>query len=393
MLKNKEEGCGVQSLKPLHMKRSRKQEREHHVLMALVDLYIQEGKPVGSATLKEYGFKDLSSATIRNYFVKLEKEGLLKQQHSSGGRIPTNEAFRMYAHGALSQAYVTPEDEEALSGQTFAHSQEIGLHLQGAVEKLSRQTNMVVFLSAPRFDNDFILHIKLLSIDHQRCVCVLVTDFGLIHTEVLHIGKKLSSFALRRLEQYFQWRLTGQEMEQALQEGEPELAQKIYNEVLVRYIVGYANFTQGDIYSAGCSELLNYPEFDSPETLIYGLSLFENRQLLQQFFDKCLEEKNLCYWLGEDLDAKVSSAKHCSLTIIPYSINQSQVGVISLLGPVRIPYPRLFGVLKLFSENLSESLTKAVFKYKISFRQPLQDPYYIEDKQLLLENKQREIDA
>lgn len=65
-----------------------KADREKQVLLGLVDTYIRTGKPVGSNTLKEGSFENLSSATIRNYFARLEEEGFLKQQHSSGAESP-----------------------------------------------------------------------------------------------------------------------------------------------------------------------------------------------------------------------------------------------------------------------------------------------------------------
>ena len=87
----------MKTLKPVTVKRVGKQDRERKVLLGLVEYYIQTGKPVGSNALKESGFGDLSSATIRNYFAHLEETGYLIQSHSSGGRIPTDLAYRIYA--------------------------------------------------------------------------------------------------------------------------------------------------------------------------------------------------------------------------------------------------------------------------------------------------------
>ena len=84
----------MKSLKPAFVKKSAKYDiGKRKVLIGLVEYFIKTGKPVGSNTLKETGFGDLSSATIRNYFAHLETEGYLTQQHSSGGRIPTNLAI------------------------------------------------------------------------------------------------------------------------------------------------------------------------------------------------------------------------------------------------------------------------------------------------------------
>ena len=78
-------------------KKPSKEEREKKVLIGLISLYIETGKSVGSDTLRKKGFKDLSSATIRNYFVRLEEAGYLHQAHSSGGRVPTKKAYRLFA--------------------------------------------------------------------------------------------------------------------------------------------------------------------------------------------------------------------------------------------------------------------------------------------------------
>ena len=84
-------------MKSLAPRKPPKDQRERQVLFGLIELYLQMGKPIGSNTLREQGFGALSSATIRNYFMKLEDEGLLRQQHSSGGRIPTSAAYKLYA--------------------------------------------------------------------------------------------------------------------------------------------------------------------------------------------------------------------------------------------------------------------------------------------------------
>src|SRR4051812_45989677 len=105
----------MRSLQPIKIHRSAKNEREFRVLLGLVHYYLKTGKPVGSHALKEAGFGDLSSATIRNYFSQLEKEGYLIQQHSSGGRIPTDYAYRTYAQEYINYTAVEPEKEKKLN--------------------------------------------------------------------------------------------------------------------------------------------------------------------------------------------------------------------------------------------------------------------------------------
>src|SRR3989344_4580366 len=98
--------------KPLPAKKLSKVDREQSVLFGLIELYLKTGKPIGSHTLQENGFESLSSATIRNYFGKMEEQGYLKQQHTSGGRIPTQKAFRAYAEAHRHQGLIEGDQEE-----------------------------------------------------------------------------------------------------------------------------------------------------------------------------------------------------------------------------------------------------------------------------------------
>ena len=71
-------------------------ERRRAILFAIIEQYAEVASPVGSVTLaKLFG---VSSATIRSEMAWLEKEGLISQPHTSAGRIPTDQGYRMYVN-------------------------------------------------------------------------------------------------------------------------------------------------------------------------------------------------------------------------------------------------------------------------------------------------------
>lgn len=374
-------------------KKPGKQERERKVLLGLIEYFIKTNKPVGSNTLKEAGFEDLSSATIRNYFAQLENEGYLNQQHTSGGRIPTHKAYRLYAQEYL-DSHSTPPPSPLYQDFSNTETHEIASFLQKTAEALSSFSKNPVFLSSPRFDHDFITNLKLVPIDHTRCLCVVITDFGVVKTEILPVDSKFSSFTVKRMESYFHWRLTGNDKPDHLEYEEEKLAQTIYNEIMVRYIVGYSNFTNEEIYRTGFSQLLNYPEFHDPLTLSNSLALFENAHSMLLLLKECSKMNRLKVWIGDDLSHLTADIPNCSVIAIPYYINQQPVGAIGMLGPVRLPYRELFAIMRTFSTSISTALTRSVFKYKIKFRQPQQGTPYIPSadnpSMILLEDKRNE---
>lgn len=383
-------------MKTSSRKKSNKEEREKRVLLGLVDYYIQSGEPVGSNTLKDAGFGDISSATIRNYFANLEKEGYLKQLHTSGGRIPTAKAYRVYSKEFYDSTVVKSGDEDILHSLAQSESKEIALYLQQAAESLSQLTHSAVFLSAPRFDHDFIVNFKLVPIDYHRFLCVLISDFGVIQTELMHTEQRLSTFSIKRIERYFHWRLTGHDKPDEIEPEEEEIAQKFYNELLVRYIVGYSNFIDEEVYRTGFSKLLSYPDFHDTTILANSLALFENAHSMRLLLRECIAKGNLTYWIGEDLKPFATAKTNCSILTVPYKINQKTVGAVGLLGPLRMPYKELFGVLRAFSDSISEALTRNIYKFKIQYRQPEPETSYLQKEEhgllgqsrlMLLENK------
>lgn len=386
---------GIDPLKSLLSKRPNKDNREKQILLSLVELYLKTGKPVGSQTLKENGFSLLSPATLRNYFVKLEEAGFLKQQHSSGGRIPTSLAYKAYAEFVHSAAALDELEKEHLFQLLSKETREVHLYLQKAAEILSNITQGAVFLSSPRFDQDFVLDIKLLSIDIHRVLCVLVTDFGTVRSEILFIEKKLSAFSIKRIEQFFHWKITGLDKPK-LNSEEELIANKFYSEILLRHIVNYSSFSYSDILKTGFSKMLQYPDFNNTTSLANGLALFENDQALRSLLMECSEKKEIKFWIGEDLYPFSSQTNSCSVLAIPYYIHNTAVGSIAILCPSRAPYKKLFATLKTTSEAISSSLTKSLYKFKISYRQPTtaditfnnQSPLLsFPNKELLLEDK------
>lgn len=373
-------------MKTITLKKPAKGDRQRLLLLGLVELYLQTGRPVGSNTLRENGFDALSSATIRNYFSKLEDEGFLKQQHSSGGRIPTPAAYKLYANAWSSNPTINEKERNDLRSELIKESREIATTLQRTAELISEKARCAVFLSAPRFDQDFVLDIKLMGLDSSRFLCVILTDFGLVRTEVLFADKKLSNFTLRRLETYFRFRMTGYDKPE-LSEEEEIMASHFYKEIMLRHIVSHAHFSSEDVYKTGFSRLLSYPDFNDASALASGLSLFENPILLRSLLRETAENNTLSFWIGDDLPALTASS--CSVIAVPYHINQLPIGAIALLGPSRMPYRELFGLLQTASAALSEALTRSMYKYKISFRTPSSDELHLnpETPSFLLEDQ------
>lgn len=356
--------------KTLPAKKLPKTDRENAVLLGLIELYLKSGKPIGSHTLQENGFESFSSATIRNYFSKMEEAGYLKQQHTSGGRIPTEKAFRLYADTYRDSGLIEKTQEDVLEEALKHETREIATLLHRSADILSELTKCAVFVSTPRFDQDFIQDVRLIQLDASKLLSVLITDFGLIRTETVYLENGVDLPFLRTTEEYFLWRMNKGEKPLFKHESDAKMAQRIYNEIMVRHVVGYANFPSEDVFRTGLSKLLAYPEFNDAAALAHSLALLEDEEQMRSVLRECCKQNQMTAWIGNELVPFVPEDAESTVIAIPYRINQTTAGAIALLGPMRLPYRNLFGLLQVFSEQISRALTNSVYKFKITFRQP-----------------------
>ena len=88
---------------------------------------------------------------------------------------------------------------------------------------------------------------------------------------------------------------------------------------------------------------------------------------MRHLLEECTETIELRFWIGDELG---KGTAHTSIIAVPYFIHGKPVGAIALLGPTRMPYPKMFGIMRAFSAILSEMLTRNLYKYKITYRQP-----------------------
>lgn len=362
---------------------SKKEERALKVLIGLVDLYLATGKPIGSDTLKDAGFELLSSATIRNYFALLDEEGYLEKPHISGGRVPTPKALRAYAEECLLATDVPAKEREKIDLLLHMEAREVFRFLQESAELLSDISKLPAFLSAPRFDHDFITKVKLVPIDERRLLAVIATDFGGVETELFHIEEKLSSFSIKRIEEHFNKRLSGRNTTKPLEGVEMRVADTLYHEVMVRYIVGKTHFSSEEVYRTGFAKLLDRAELQEPKALASTLSLFENIHATRKLLKECMARKELSFWVGDDLAPLAENPPDCTVVAIPYKIGHQIVGAIGVVAPLRINYKHLFALLRTFEDEMSRTLTKGVYKYKIQYtKAPQERELFLEAAQL-----------
>ena len=113
-------------------------DRKKKILQYVVDDYIETAVPVSSKSLTERHLKNISSATIRNELSALEELGYLTQLHTSSGRVPSAEAYKLY----VSELMV----KDKLSVKDLDYIKKIFLEKADNMEEVIKNTTKVRIL-------------------------------------------------------------------------------------------------------------------------------------------------------------------------------------------------------------------------------------------------------
>jgi heat-inducible transcriptional repressor len=99
-------------------------ERQEKILNYLVEKYIRTAVPVSSDLLEKSCRFDVSAPTIRNDLQELAKKRYIIQLHTSGGRVPTDKAYRYFVNELIDDDDFEPAAEEKRKIRTTINSTE-----------------------------------------------------------------------------------------------------------------------------------------------------------------------------------------------------------------------------------------------------------------------------
>lgn len=121
-------------------------ERQKEILLAIINEFMDEAEEVGSLSLVEKYHLGVSSATIRNEMVKLMRLGLLEKSHISSGRLPTDQALRLYVTNIVGNKHINPLTSVNIRQGIYRDRFSKDVVVRTILDLLSKETESLVFL-------------------------------------------------------------------------------------------------------------------------------------------------------------------------------------------------------------------------------------------------------
>ena len=184
--------------------------RKKQILKAIIGDYIRTAEPVGSKALTEGHELPFSSATIRNEMSELEEMGYLEKPHTSAGRIPSPQGYRLYVDELMEKPGETADDDGAALQQTvLAKVRELDHLVQEAGRLLTSLTNYASVAITPALAQISIRQFEIIAVDKMNFVIVVVTDSGTVKNKMVRTVSEVTKDEAELLTYVLNQTLTG----------------------------------------------------------------------------------------------------------------------------------------------------------------------------------------
>lgn len=336
--------------------------RSRQLLRTLIARYIAEGQPIGSRTLAKASGLDVSPATIRNIMSDLEEVGLVSAPHTSAGRVPTSQGYRVFVDSLLQTQPLGEPEMEQLRRELPADASTPDL-LGSASSLLSEMTRFVGVVSVPSHEEFPFRHIDFVPLDGNRILVILVFVDGQVQNRVIATQRGYGASELEQLANYLNAHFAGMRIDdirsRLLRDVRDE--GKRLNHLLSAAVEvaeqAFRATADSDMLVAGQINLMGSQEQTDADRLRDLFEAFQRKRDLLQLLERCAHAQGVRLFIGEE--SGFSALDTWSLVTAPYGAGGRVLGVLGVVGPTRMAYERVIPVVQATATLLSGALNRS----------------------------------
>jgi heat-inducible transcriptional repressor len=334
--------------------------RARRILQAVVQEYLSTGDAVGSRTLtRRYGI-DLSPATVRNVMSDLEELGLLKQPHTSAGRVPTTVGLRLFIDSLLKVRSLSPKEREDIRARYAVLPGDFEEILQTTSRVLSEMSHQAAIVITPVPERQRLEHVEFLRLKGDQILAVLVVEGGQVENRLVRLGLPDDAGFMERVNNYLNEKVKGRTLEEVRTVVLEDLGQEknqydaLASHALRLGLQVFGTETSPEVIVSGQAHLVD--DDDGGQHRIRALlAALEEKEGIVRLLDRTLTAEGIQVWLGADSPFRDSDV---SVVGAPYGPEDRPVGSIAVIGPTRMNYSRVIPLVDFTAELVSGLLAK-----------------------------------
>lgn len=337
-------------------------DRSQLLFKTLVECYIRDGQPVASRQLLQAADLPLSPATVRNVMASLEERGLLASPHTSAGRVPTQQGYRLFVDRLLTTEALTEDAVSVL---------ESGLHkgqsprelVEKAAQSLAELTRHAGLVMVPRRDLADLRHIEFVRLDERRLLAIVVCANGDVQNQIIQGERVFTDEELVQTSNYLNRHFTGKslaDITRSLLHGLQD--DRLRLDAMLRSTVelaerAFAPRPTGDYVLTGEASLLSLAGTGGVDRLQELFTAFTAKRDILHLLDRCQQSEGVEIYIGDE--SGYAPFEDLTLVTAPYAANGRVLGRLAVIGPTRMAYQRVIPLVEVTARVLSRALSSS----------------------------------
>ena len=304
-------------------------ERSQQLFKVLVEHYISDGQPVASKTLSNNERINFSPATVRNVMADLEDLGLIISPHTSAGRVPTAQGYRVFVDNLVTVKPLRSKAVERMRQEMGIDGSQDDL-IAKASSLLSGMTKMSGVVTSPRHEAVILRHIEFLPLTSNRILVILVVNKQEVQNRVIHTERSFTESELVQTANYLNKKFSGKDLSQIRQsvldsmKQERDDMQEIMKMAIQMTDNVVAEKNNEDFVMAGQTNLMDYAEMADMGKLRHLFDAFNTKRDVLHVLDQSIKAEGMQVFIGEE--SGYSAFESCSVITTPYKMSEEEIG-------------------------------------------------------------------
>lgn len=335
-------------------------DRKKKILQLVVDDYIETAAPVSSKSITEKYLTSISSATVRSELSTLEELGYLSQPHTSAGRVPSKEAYRLYVNELMVKEKLSPKELDYIERIFTEKVNGMDDVIKTTAKVISELTQYTSLALTARDANETIKNIRLFRFKPDGALLVIVTDTKLLKDTVIDVPAEMSDETVAEANEFLSKVFTGKTLREVCSTDADALQAEfdVYKTLFAEVIDALkAYVTESDeVILEGEDKIFAHPEYADVDKLKNFMSVVTSKDKLLTLLSDDGKEVKINVKIGADGYDEIP--EDCSLISATYSANGVKIGTYGVIGPIRMDYKKVVAVL----ENVGRILESIISK-------------------------------
>ena len=328
--------------------------RQQRILRILVQEHIAAARPVGSRTIADGYELGISSATIRNELAELEEQGYLTHPHTSAGRIPTETGYRYFVECLMEEAELPLIEERMIRHQFHQASMELEQWMKLAASVLARTAQSAALVAPPHSRRSRFRRLELVLLHEGLILAILILERGIVRQRLTSAPEgSLSQEDLVRVANRFNATLIGLEGRGlAANILRPSSLEKLVLDHVSSMMEEVDTQSASELYQDGLLNVLRQPELAGMGKVEQTIRILEEGQVITTILAQGLGRAGVQVIIGGE--GRWEEMSDFSLVMSRYGSVGRAVGVMGVLGPLRMPYGRAISAVRYVAGLMSD---------------------------------------